>query len=94
MTSAFGTHTLLQDERFDGISDSHLNWLGVPDIYDTARHDCAARRRGGLIRNAICTALCDTTFSSALRWSEVEDWTVYVTRTRLMQLVFAFQAPR
>jgi hypothetical protein len=28
MTSAFGTHTLLLNERSDGISDS-INWLGV-----------------------------------------------------------------
>jgi hypothetical protein len=55
MTSAFGTHSLLLSERFDGISDS-INWLGVQHLFDTGG---PARRGIGSIR-AQNEARCDT----------------------------------
>jgi hypothetical protein len=65
MTSAFGTHSLLLSERFDGISDS-INWLGVHHLFDTGG---PARRGIGSIR-AQNEARCDTI---RLLWSRARD---------------------
>jgi hypothetical protein len=66
MTSAFGTHSLLLSERFDGISDS-INWLGVQHLFDTGG---PARRGIGSIR-AQNEARCDTIqlLWSRARWA-------------------------